>query len=107
MIAGRDTETGPEVVDDGPEGSLPLERCPEGSDAATDGDSDDEGNLKCYVSKHCVLRGHNSRLTLSQLTCLYQLDFVMGVSVMCGFLGSYLGLRLGSEVLAIEEGCLT
>lgn len=46
MVASRDTETGPEVVDDGPEGSLPLERCPEGSDATGEGDSDNEGNLK-------------------------------------------------------------
>jgi hypothetical protein len=36
---------------------------------------------------------------------LYQFDRVMGVSVMCGFLGSYLGLRLGSFVLAIGDGC--
>jgi len=28
----------------------------------------------------------------------------MGVSVMCGFLGSYLGFRFGSEVLAGDEG---
>lgn len=26
---------------------------------------------------------------------------------MCGFLGSYLELRLGSEVLAMGDGCLT
>lgn len=51
--------------------------------------------------------GGKSKLTLSQLTCLYQLALVMGVSVMCGFLGSYLGLRFGSEVLAMGDGCLT
>ena len=45
------------------------------------------------------------RVTLSQLTCLYQFALVMGVSVICGFFGSYLGLRLGSEGLAAEDGC--
>lgn len=44
-------------------------------------------------------------LTLSQLTCLYQFAFVRGVSVMCGFFGSYLALRLGSETVAMEDGC--
>jgi hypothetical protein len=43
------------------------------------------------------------QLTLSQLTCLYQLAFVMGWSVMCGFLGSYLELRLGSLVEAMGD----
>lgn len=45
------------------------------------------------------------RVTFSQLTCLYQLALVMGVSVMCGFLGSYDLLRFGSEVFAKGEGC--
>jgi hypothetical protein len=44
-------------------------------------------------------------LTLSQLTCWYQLCLVMGWSVMCGFFGSYFELRFGSEVLAMGEGC--
>lgn len=30
------------------------------------------------------------KMVLSQLTCLYQLLQVMGVSAMCTFLGSYL-----------------
>jgi hypothetical protein len=34
MVTSGDTETSPEVVDDGPESSLPLQRCPEGSDTA-------------------------------------------------------------------------
>lgn len=44
---------------------------------------------------------------MSQLTCLYQLPLVMGSSVMCCFLGSYLGFRLGSDVLAMGDGCET
>lgn len=43
--------------------------------------------------------------TFNQLTCLYQFDFVMGVSVMCGFLGSYLGFLFGSEGFAMGDGC--
>jgi len=42
--------------------------------------------------------------TFSQLTCLYQLYLVIGVSVMCGFLGSYCLFLLGSSLLAIAEG---
>jgi hypothetical protein len=34
MVTSGDTETSPEVVDDGPESSLPLQRCPKGSDTA-------------------------------------------------------------------------
>ena len=45
------------------------------------------------------------RVTLSQLTCLYQLAREMGVSVMCGFLGSYDLLLFGSEALAMGDGC--
>jgi hypothetical protein len=44
------------------------------------------------------------KTTLSQLTCLYQFDLVMGVSVIWGFLGSYLGFRFGSLGFAIGEG---
>ena len=44
------------------------------------------------------------RVKLSQLTCLYQFDFVMGVSVMCDFLESYLVFRLGSEGFAMGVG---
>ena len=50
------------------------------------------------------MQTHQIVLTLSQLTCLYQFCFVMGRSVMCGFLGSYLGLRFGSLVLAMGDG---
>ena len=42
--------------------------------------------------------------TLSQLTCLYQLDLVMGVSVMWGLEGSWRELRMGSDVLATLDG---
>lgn len=45
------------------------------------------------------------RVTLSQLTCLYQFDLVMGESVICGFFGSYDLLRFGSDVLANDDGC--
>ena len=45
------------------------------------------------------------RKTFNQLTCLYQFFLVMGVSVMCFFEGSYDLLLLGSDVLAIGDGC--
>lgn len=45
MVAGCDTKTSPEVVDDRPEGSLPLQRCPEGSNAAREGNANDEDDL--------------------------------------------------------------
>ena len=45
MVASGDTETSPEVIDDRPESSLPLQRCPEGSDTAGEGDTDDEDDL--------------------------------------------------------------
>jgi len=41
------------------------------------------------------------KVTLSQLTCLYQLALVMGSSVMCGFFGSYFLFLFGSEVFAM------
>ena len=44
------------------------------------------------------------RVTLSQLTCLYQLALVMGSSVICGFLRSYFLLRCGSDGFAIGDG---
>jgi hypothetical protein len=44
------------------------------------------------------------RVTFSQLTCLYQLAVVIGVSVMCGFFGSYLDARVGSDALAAADG---
>ena len=46
MVTGSDAETGPEVVDDGPDGGLPAERCPEGSDAAHQGNANDEEDLQ-------------------------------------------------------------
>jgi hypothetical protein len=45
VVTGCDAETSPEVVYDGPEGSLPFERSPESSDASGERDSDDEGDL--------------------------------------------------------------
>ena len=44
------------------------------------------------------------RDTFSQLTCLYQLDLVMAVSVMWGFFGLYEEFLFGSDGLAIV-GC--
>lgn len=106
MVAGSDSKTSPKVVDDGPGGGLPLQRRPEGGDAASERDTDDEDDLASLLA--CGVDSEDvNKLTLSQLTCLYQFDRVMGKSVMCGFLGSYLGLRFGSVVLAMEEGCLT
>lgn len=46
------------------------------------------------------------RKTLSQLTCWYQFDRVIGISVMWVFLGSYLGFRLGSVGFDMAEGCV-
>ena len=106
MVTSCDAKTRPEVVDDGPKGCLPPQRCETGRDAAGEGDADDEGDL-CKLLAAVLNCRRGSELTLSQLTCLYQFALVMGVSVMCGFLGSYLGLRFGSEVLAIGDGCLT
>jgi hypothetical protein len=106
MITSCDAETSPEVVYDGPESGLPLERSPESRNATGERNADDEGDL-VPVLANCIDAVSGSKLTFSQLTCLYQLALVMGVSVMCGFLGSYLGLRFGSEVLAMGDGCLT
>lgn len=107
MVAGGDPETSPEVVDNGPGSGLPLKRSPERSDAAGEGDADNEIDLVEPVSFLQDCGVVVVKLTLSQLTCLYQFAFVIGDSVMCGFFGSYLGLRFGSEVLAIGEPCLT
>jgi hypothetical protein len=103
MVSGCDSETSPEVVDDGPSSGLPLQGGPEGGDAASERHSDDEDDLGRVLVCGRWGWGRAAVLTLSQLTCLYQLAFVMGVSVMCGFLGSYLELRLGSAVLAMGE----
>jgi hypothetical protein len=46
MVSGGDAETGPEVVHDGPGGCLPLQRGPEGGDAASERHTDDEDDLK-------------------------------------------------------------
>jgi hypothetical protein len=46
MVSGGDTETGPEVVDDGPCSGLPLQRCPESGDAASERHADDEDDLE-------------------------------------------------------------
>lgn len=45
VVAGRDTETGPIVVHDSPDGRLPLQRRPEGRNAAHQRDADNEENL--------------------------------------------------------------
>lgn len=106
MVSCGDTETGPEVVYDGPRSRLPLQRGPERGDAASNRHADDEDDLE--ESLAIVPDWQTTeKLTFSQLTCWCQLFRVMGVSEMCGFLGSYWGLRLGSEALAIGDGCLT
>ena len=46
MLTCCDTQTGEEVVDDGPDGGLELQRDPEGLDAAVHGDTDDEGDVQ-------------------------------------------------------------
>jgi hypothetical protein len=106
MVAGCDAETGPEVVHDGPESSLPLERRVCGGDKTSHGDADDGEDLEISLAS-VVGRLWSEELTLSQLTCWYQFARVMGWSVMCGFLGSYAALRFGSDVLAMGDGCLT
>jgi len=45
MVASCNAETSPEVVYNGPKGSLPFQRCETGRDAAGERDTDDEGNL--------------------------------------------------------------
>ena len=46
--------------------------------------------------------------TFNQLTCLYQFFLVKGVSVICGFFGSYLVFRTGSwgAGFDIGSGCV-
>ena len=107
MVSSRDSKTGPEVVNDGPRSGLPLQRGPKGGDAASERYTDDEDNLEALLAAAAAYYGFKEKLTLSQLTCWYQFERVMGRSVMCGFLGSYLGLRFGSAVLAMEPFCLT
>lgn len=46
MVASGDTKASPEVVDDSPESSLPLERRPEGSDAAHKRDTENQEAVK-------------------------------------------------------------
>lgn len=47
------------------------------------------------------------KVTFNQLTCLYQLYLVKGVSVICGLVdfGLYFGSLFGSDVEAIGDGC--
>lgn len=82
MVASCDTETGPEVIDNCPEGGLPLQGSPESSDAASEGDADDEDDLIAVLARSTFPINDAAKLTLSQLTCLYQFAFVMGMSVM-------------------------
>lgn len=51
MVAGSDTETGPEVVDDRPDSSLPFQRCPEGGNATSERDANDKDDLD-FVSAY-------------------------------------------------------
>jgi hypothetical protein len=45
MVTSGNTKTGPEIVDDSPKSSLPLQRCPEGSDTARNRDTNNEDDL--------------------------------------------------------------
>lgn len=82
MVASCDAETGPEVVDNCPEGGLPLQRSPESGDAASEGNADDKDDLMSILASAQKSIGDAEKLTFSQLTCLYQFAFVIGVSVM-------------------------
>jgi hypothetical protein len=106
MVSGCDAEAGPKVVHDGPESGLPLERRVHGGGQTSHGDADDGEDLQNSLAS-VAERVWLEALTLSQLTCWCQFARVMGWSVMCGFLGSYAALRLGSDVLAMGDGCLT
>ena len=46
MVASCDTEAGVEVVDDGEDGGLEVERYPVAGHEAQDGDNDDEGGVQ-------------------------------------------------------------
>lgn len=53
-----DTHSGHEVVDDGPDSRLPLQRGPVGGDAAVEGDADDEDDIEPVDVLVPVLAGH-------------------------------------------------
>lgn len=42
MVASSDSQSSGEVVDNTPEGSLPIYRCPEGGDTANERDPNDQ-----------------------------------------------------------------
>lgn len=60
MVAGSDTETGPEVVDYSPDGGLPPQRRPEGGNAAHHWDPDDEEDLKSHQQRLLEAGGRRS-----------------------------------------------
>jgi len=68
MVSRCDSETGPEVVHDGPRSGLPLQRGPEGGDAASEGHTNDEDDLDTLLAIVACWRNVVG-LTLSQLTC--------------------------------------
>jgi hypothetical protein len=47
MVSSGNSETGPEVVHDGPRSGLPLQRGPKGGNAASERHADDENDLGC------------------------------------------------------------
>lgn len=100
MVTSGDAEAGPVVIHDGPDGGLQLQLRPEGSDATHERNTNNEEDLDITLGLLPMDEGA-TKLTLSQLTCLYQFFDVIGVSVMCGFLGSNFGFLFGSAVLAM------
>ena len=42
MVASSDAQSRSEVIDDTPEGGLPIQRCPEGGNTANEWDPDDQ-----------------------------------------------------------------
>ncbi len=58
MVASCDTQTSGEVVCNGPNGGLDLERYPEGLDAAVDGNANDESDIKPVDVLIPVRSGH-------------------------------------------------
>lgn len=46
VVAGGDSETGHEIIDDSPDGSLDLEGCPERLHATVQRNADDQGDIQ-------------------------------------------------------------
>ena len=54
MVTSCNTETGPEVVDDRPKSSLPLQRGPESGNTASERDTDNEDDLTILLAVFAV-----------------------------------------------------